>query len=148
MSPSRRVWQTLSQCGRTQLRDIFKPVCCIWMQDTLNNKSLLVVYTVYDMFKIFTPVKVILSYRAQCPNDGRDLGSCSVQCLCFSKYTTLLCRRNYVINAKLPTAHGSKKNMRKENIFFPVGEQKEDETPDQGSHRSKIWSWHHVQGMK
>lgn len=49
------------------------------MQDTLNNMSLLVVYEVYDMFKIFTSIKVILSYRAQCPNDGRDLGSCSVQ---------------------------------------------------------------------
>lgn len=49
------------------------------MQDTLNNMSLLVVYEVYDMFKIFTSIKVILSYRAECPNDGRDLGSCSVQ---------------------------------------------------------------------
>lgn len=35
-------------------------------------------------------------------------------------------------------AQGSKKNMRKENTFFLVGEQKEDETPDQGSHRSKM----------
>lgn len=41
--------------------------------------SLLVIYKLYDLFKIFTSMKVIWSFRAQCPNDEKDLGSHSLQ---------------------------------------------------------------------
>lgn len=68
---------------------------------------------------------------------------------CVNKHTTFLWRRNYCIQDKPPGCPGKQEEYEKRKYFFsPLGEQKEDETPDQGSHRSKIWAWHYVQGMK
>lgn len=44
-----------------------------------EKMSLLVIHKLYDMFKTLTSMEVAQSYSAQCPNDGREVASRSLQ---------------------------------------------------------------------